>query len=158
MGDGERAAARRPKRTTTLRVVEQFAAPPELVFALITSRDGFLNAMPPGVEVLAWPEHFGPGEVLDLRWGAAGVHPVRWLAEIDAFEHGRTFSDLQVRGPFRFWRHTHTVEPHNGGTRHTDTVEFSTGFGPAGDLVAAIALRGAFGPRLRRMHADLERS
>ena len=156
MGDGERP--RRPRRTTTLRVVEDFAAPPERVFALITSREGFLNAMPPGVEVLAWPEPFGPGEALDLRWGAAGVYPVRWTAEIDAFEHGRAFSDLQVRGPFRFWRHTHAVEPHGGGTRHTDTVEFSTGFGPAGDLAAATALRGVFGPRLRRMRADLERA
>ncbi|GHC73926.1 hypothetical protein GCM10007079_08380 [Nocardiopsis terrae] len=137
-------------------MVEDFDAPADRVFALILSRAGFLDAMPPGVEVLRWPERFGEGEVLDLRWGAAGFHPVRWTAVIDGYEAGRSFSDLQVRGPFRYWRHTHTVEPHGTGTRHTDLVEISTGLGPAGDLAAAIGIRGAFGPRLRRMHTALE--
>jgi ligand-binding SRPBCC domain-containing protein len=147
----------RPRRTTKLRVVEDFAAPPERVFALTLSEAGFVDAMPPGVEVLRWPERFGEDEVLDLRWGAAGVFPVRWTAVIDAYEEGRSFSDLQVRGPFRYWRHTHTVEPYGTGTRHTDLVEISTGLGPAGDLAAAIGIRGAFGPRLKRMRAALTR-
>ena len=34
-------------------------------------------------------------------------------------------------------------------------VEFSTGYGPPGDLVVATMIRLAFGPRLRRMRADL---
>lgn len=146
---------RRPRRTTTLRVVEDFAAPPEDVFALEVSREGFENAMPPGVEAVSWPERFATGEALEIRWGAAGLYPVHWVAVIDAFEEDRFFTDRQVRGPFRFWRHTHLVEPHEGGTRHTDVVEFSTGFGPAGDLAAATAIRGGLGPRLKRMHADL---
>lgn len=153
---GRPQGPRRPRRTTTLRVVEDFAAPPERVFALLVSQEGFEHAMPPGTEVLAWPERFGVGSFLDLRWGVAGAYPVRWVAVIDAFEDGRSFTDRQLRGPLRFWRHTHTVEPRDGGTRHTDTVEFSTGLGPAGDLAVAVAVRGAFGPRLRRMHADLE--
>ncbi|WP_049579110.1 SRPBCC family protein [Nocardiopsis sp. SBT366] len=152
----ERDRSVRPRRTTRLRVTEDFAAPPERVFELILSEEGFVDAMPPGVEVLSWPERFGEGEVLDLRWGAGGIHPVRWVAVIDAYEEGRSFSDLQVRGPLRYWRHTHTVEPYGEGTRHTDLVEFSTGLGPAGDLAVAIGIRGAFGPRLRRMHSALE--
>ncbi len=48
------------------------------------------------------------------------------------------------------------MEPYGGGTRHTDLVEISTGLGPAGDLAAAIGVRGAFGPRLNRMRAALE--
>ncbi len=152
----ERDLSVRPRRTTKLRVVEDFAAPPERVFALTLSEAGFVDAMPPGVEVLSWPGRFGEGEVLDLRWGAAGVFPVRWTAVIDAYEEGRSFSDLQVRGPFRYWRHTHTVEPHAGGTRYTDLVEISTGLGPVGDLAAAIGVRGAFGPRLKRMRTALE--
>lgn len=146
----------RPRRTTVLRVTEDFDAPVERVFALIVDRSAFLDAMPPGVGVRDWPEPFGRGGILDLRWGAAGLAPVRWTAVIDAYEEGRTFSDLQVSGPFRYWRHTHTVEPFGEGTRHTDVVEFSTGLGPVGDLTVAIAIRGAFGPRLRRMRAALE--
>ncbi len=154
MREGDRRV--RPRRTTKLRVVEDFRAPVERVFALIVDESGFLDAMPPGVEVLEWPEPFEAGGVMNLRWGAAGCFPVRWNAVIDAFEAGRSFSDLQVRGPFRYWRHTHRVEPYGSGTRHTDVVEFSTGLGPLVDLSVATALRGAFGPRLRRMRATLE--
>ena len=156
MRQGDRDPRIRPRRTTKLRVTEYFAAPPERVFALTLSEEGFVDAMPPGVEVLHWPGRFGRGEILDLRWGAAGYFPVRWTAVIDAYEEGRSFTDLQVRGPFRFWRHTHTVEPHGAGTLHTDLVEISTGLGPLGDLAAAAAVRGAFGPRLRRMRAGVE--
>ena len=152
----ERDRRIRPRRTTTLRVIEDFDAPVERVFALIISEAGFLDAMPPGVEVLDWPAPFGEGEAMNLRWGAAGFFPVRWGAVIDSYEEGRSFSDLQVSGPLRFWRHTHRVDPRGPGARHTDVVEFSTGLGPAGDLVVATALRGAFGPRLRRMRAALE--
>ncbi|MBR8743838.1 SRPBCC family protein [Nocardiopsis sp. MG754419] len=151
----ERDRRIRPRRTTTLRVTEDFDAPVERVFALILSQEGFLDAMPPGVEVLSWPAPFEAGGVMDLRWGVAGRYPVRWTAVIDAYEEGRSFSDLQVRGPFRYWRHTHVVEARGEGTRHTDVVEISTGLGPVGDLAAATAIRGAFGPRLRRMHAAL---
>lgn len=152
----ERDRRTRPRRTTKLRVIEDFDAPVGRVFALIISEAGFLDAMPAGVRVLNWPTPFREGEVMNLRWGVAGFFPVRWGAVIDSYEADRSFSDLQVSGPFRYWRHTHRVEPYGAGTRHTDVVEFATGLGPAGDLALAIALRGAFGPRLRRMRAALE--
>ncbi|WP_017604002.1 SRPBCC family protein [Nocardiopsis alkaliphila] len=152
----ERDRRSRPRRTTTLRVIEDFDAPVERVFALIVSEAGFLDAMPAGVRVLDWPTPFGEGGVMNLRWGVAGFFPVRWRAVVDAYEEGRSFSDLQVNGPLRYWRHTHRVEPHGAGTRHIDVVEFATGLGPAGDLALAVALRGAFGPRLRRMRTTLE--
>lgn len=144
------------RRTTKLRITEDFSAPPEKVFALCVSRAGFENAMPPGVRVLAWPDHFADGAVLDLRWDVAGLELVRWTAVVEDFDAGRSFTDRQARGPFRLWRHTHVCEPHGDGTRYTDVVEFSTGYGPPGDLAAATAIRFAFGPRLRRMRADLE--
>ena len=70
-------------RTTKLRITEDFAAPPEEVFSLCVSRAGFENAMPPGVRVLAWPEHFVDGAVLDFRWAVAGLELVRWTAVVE---------------------------------------------------------------------------
>ena len=35
----------------------------------------------------------------------------RWIAEHQDYEVGRYFSDLQVSGPFAYWKHTHTFEP-----------------------------------------------
>ena len=33
----------------------------------------------------------------------------RWVAEHQDFEVGRYFSDVQVSGPFAYWKHTHTL-------------------------------------------------
>lgn len=145
----------RPRRTTKLRITEHFAAPPRDVFALCVSQAGFESAMPPGVRVLAWPDPFRAGAVMAFHWQVAGLVPVRWIAVIDAHEPEHFFTDLQTRGPLRYFRHTHRCEPEGDGTRYTDELEFSTGFGPLGDLAAATVVRAAFGPRLRRMHADL---
>jgi ligand-binding SRPBCC domain-containing protein len=35
----------------------------------------------------------------------------RWVAEHQDFEVGHYFSDVQVSGPFAYWKHTHTFEP-----------------------------------------------
>src|SRR5450755_2917909 len=35
----------------------------------------------------------------------------RWIAEHQDFEDGHYFSDVQVSGPFAYWKHTHTFEP-----------------------------------------------
>lgn len=147
----------RPRRTTKLTITEDFAAPPGDVYALGVSRAGFEAAMPAGVRVLSWPEAFEAGAVLAFQWRVAGLLPLRWIAVIDAHDEGRSFADLQTRGPFRYFRHTHRGVPRGNGTRYTDELEFSTGFGPPGDLVAAAVIRAAFGPRLRRMRAALER-
>lgn len=140
----------RPRRTTKLRYTTRFAAPPEEVFALCVSRSGFEAAMPPGVRVHSWPAPFREGAA--MSFSLAGLP---WEALIDAYEEGRSFTDLQTRGPFRYFRHTHLCEPENGGTRYSDHLEFSTGLGPAGDLAAATAIRIAFGPRLSTMRALL---
>jgi len=35
----------------------------------------------------------------------------RWVAEHQDYEVGCYFSDIQVSGPFAYWKHTHTFEP-----------------------------------------------
>lgn len=50
----------------------------------------------------------GDRTLLQLRLGPL---PLRWLAEHRNHEPGHGFTDVQVKGPFAHWAHTHTFEP-----------------------------------------------
>lgn len=47
-----------------------------------------------------------PGDTREFEL-RAGPLSLRWLAVHERFEDGRLFTDRQVKGPFRFWRHEH---------------------------------------------------
>ncbi len=50
--------------------------------------------------------------------------PVRWRTLIEIWDPPHRFVDLQIRGPFRQWRHQHTFEENEGRTLVTDVVDF----------------------------------
>lgn len=77
------------------------------------------------------------GALIDYRILLFGV-PVRWRTRIEEFEPGRRFVDLQLSGPYRFWRHTHEFFDHPGGTRMTDRVEYEVPLGPLGVLAREV--------------------
>ncbi len=60
--------------------------------------------------------------------------PVRWLTRIEQWDPHRRFADLQLRGPYRYWRHIHEFEPDGGGTLMRDTVRYAMRAGPLGSL------------------------
>jgi ligand-binding SRPBCC domain-containing protein len=45
--------------------------------------------------------------------------------------------DVQLRGPYRSWHHTHRFEPVDGGTLVRDAVRYVLPFGPMGRLAHA---------------------
>ena len=61
------------------------------------------------------------GALIDYRLKLRGV-PLRWRSEITSWEPPRRFSDIQVRGPYAEWVHTHGFEEEDGGTLVTDVV------------------------------------
>jgi len=67
--------------------------------------------------------------------------PIRWRTLIEAWEPGRRFVDVQVRGPYKLWRHTHSFEAVPAGTLMRDTVDYALPFGPLGTLMHALLVR-----------------
>lgn len=66
----------------------------------------------------------------------------RWVAEHRDFEEGRYFSDVQVSGPFAYWKHTHTFEPDGDhACILEDRVEYALPFGVLGRWVAGWYVR-----------------
>lgn len=75
--------------------------------------------------------------------------PIHWETIVDRYDPPSCFVDIQGRGPFRAWRHTHRVEPHEHGAELIDTVEYVCPFGIVGALVDRLFLEHV----LRRLFA-----
>ena len=74
------------------------------------------------------------GTLIQYRLRLRGV-PVSWLTSIQAWDPPHRFVDVQVRGPYALWHHTHTFEDAGDGrTRMRDVVRYAIGFGPLGDV------------------------
>ncbi len=63
------------------------------------------------------------GLMIDYKIHLRGL-PVRWQTEIAAWDPPHRFIDLQRRGPYRLWHHTHTFEERGDATLCRDEVRY----------------------------------
>jgi ligand-binding SRPBCC domain-containing protein len=79
----------------------------------------------------------------------------RWTTCITEFNPPHAFVDVQLRGPYSFWHHTHTFQAAGNGTLMTDEVRYAMPFGLLGRAVHRIfvhrQLEKIFSYRERRM-------
>ncbi|MES1164548.1 MAG: SRPBCC family protein [Verrucomicrobiota bacterium] len=81
------------------------------------------------------PIEMHAGAVIDYRLSLSGL-PFRWRTLIEVWDPPHRFVDLQTKGPYALWRHTHSFEDlPDGTTRMRDRVEYALPFGPLGRLV-----------------------
>ncbi|MCJ7709440.1 MAG: NAD-dependent epimerase/dehydratase family protein, partial [Chloroflexi bacterium] len=67
--------------------------------------------------------------------------PMPWRTRIEAIEPPLRFRDVQVRGPYRRWEHSHTLTPIAGGTRIDDRIDYELPFGPVGEIAHRMIVR-----------------
>lgn len=93
------------------------------------------------------------GALIDYRLRTRGI-PVSWQSEITVWKPPYRFVDVQRRGPYRAWRHTHTFERLGAGTLVRDAVSYAV---PGGALVnrllVAPDLEKIFDYRARELNA-----
>lgn len=114
------------------RVFEFFAAPENLA-RITPARMGF--------EILSAPEGpLGEGARISYRIRAFGI-PLKWTTLITSWVPNVSFSDLQERGPYKYWMHVHTFEEMAGGVEMVDSVEYELPLGWLGRIAAPLVAR-----------------
>ena len=64
-----------------------------------------------------------PGALIDYRIRVHGL-PIRWRTEITEWDPPHRFVDVQLRGPYTLWHHTHMFDEKGGGTLCIDKVNY----------------------------------
>lgn len=143
--DSRRFAAIRDWRGKE-RVLEReqiFPLPVEQVFAPFADAGNLQAITPPWLHfrIISEPDAMRPGAIIEYRLRLHGL-PVRWQTVIETWDPPYRFTDVQARGPFALWHHTHVFEPVAGGastsTLARDRVRYRVGFGPFGEIAHAL--------------------
>ncbi len=112
------------------------SAPQAEVFAFFSDPHNLARITPPslGFEVVEAPP--GPlraGHRIRYRIRILGI-AVAWTSLISEWEDGAYFVDEQLRGPYRRWRHAHTLREAGNGVTMLDRVEYELPFGLLGQV------------------------
>jgi ligand-binding SRPBCC domain-containing protein len=77
--------------------------------------------------------HMRSGAIIEYRLRLSGI-PIRWRTVIAEWDPPSRFVDVQEKGPYALWRHTHIFDETPDGTRMRDRVEYELPFGALGRL------------------------
>lgn len=122
----------------------------------------FERLVPPwqNIDVVRTDGHIRDGAVLIMKI-RNGPFAVTWEAHHEGFVPGEQFRDVQARGPFKAWQHTHRFEGSNDGSRLVDDVTFRLPLAPVsewfGGWLAKREIERMFAFRHRRTENDLMR-
>lgn len=106
----------------------------EEVFAFFSDATNLETLTPPHLKfqvLTPAPLEMREGLHIEYRLRVHGI-PLRWTSEITVWDPPHRFIDEQRRGPYRYWRHEHSFEARQDGTRVIEVVHYSA---PGGALV-----------------------
>ena len=131
-------------RVHLLERAQRVPVPADETFAVFADALNLEAITPPWLRfrvVTPGPIEMAPGALIEYRLRLHAM-PVRWLTRIEVWEPGRRFVDVQVRGPYRLWHHTHSFEPvGESATMVRDTVRYALPLGPVGAVAHAAFVR-----------------
>ncbi|MEI2277418.1 SRPBCC family protein [Paenarthrobacter ilicis] len=116
--------------------------PPQELFDLSRNIDAHVGSMTKSREKAIAGVTTGlisEGDTVTWQAWHLGVR-FRMTSRIVRMEAPSSFSDEQVKGPFKYLRHTHEFRPDGTGTLMVDTIEFAAPFGLLGRAVEKLVL------------------
>lgn len=130
-------------REFTLQRTQVVPVPIEEAFAFFADTKNLELITPSWLRfrIVEAPVELRAGARLRYRLTLFGL-PIRWRTEIVEWSPPRGFVDVQRRGPFSLWEHTHRLRPVDGGTESYDHVRYGLYLGPLGGLVRRLLVRG----------------
>lgn len=119
-------------------------APLDVVFDFFGAPENLGHITPPSMRfrITSGPNRrLREGDRIEYSLRVFGVIPIRWRTHITVWREGEVFADLQERGPYKYWLHTHRFSEVAGGVEMHDDVNYELPFGRLGELVAGWLVR-----------------
>lgn len=91
-------------------------------------------------QITRTPIRMEPGARIEYKLHVHGM-PIRWKTIIEEWNPPHGFIDVQEKGPYRLWHHTHQFWEADGGTWIEDTVRYALPFGVLGQLVHSVMVK-----------------
>jgi len=67
--------------------------------------------------------------------------PMKWVTEITDVNPPHKFKDIQLKGPFAMWEHTHHFQSVAGGVKMTDEVKYALPLGWLGIIFHTLLIQ-----------------
>ncbi len=123
---------------------EQFINRPiNKVFALFENPENLELITPPFLKFVIFsprPIQKKAGTVIDFSIRILGIR-MHWRTLISDYEPPYRFVDVQLKGPYTFWHHTHTFDELDHGVLMVDEIRYILPFGIIGRLVHALLVK-----------------
>lgn len=126
-----------------LERVQILRRPREEVFAFFADAANLQAITPSFLDfriLTPMPVRMAPGLFLDYRLRLFRM-PFSWRTVIEEYDPPHAFVDVQRKGPYRRWHHTHRFEEVAEGTLMLDVVEYEMPFGFLGLVVHELFVR-----------------
>lgn len=118
--------------------------PLDTVFAFFSKAKNLEKVTPPKLRfkiLTPLPINMHRGTLIDYQIRLLAV-PFKWQTKITLWEPPFRFQDVQLKGPYKKWKHTHLFEAVDGGTQMTDEVVYQIPFAPLSPILHTMFIKG----------------
>ncbi len=118
-------------------------ASPECVFSFHEQPEALKKLMPPWEPATVIQQadisELGARTIVEAQ--VFGPFKTTWISQHTIYEPPRLFEDIQLKGPFRRWRHRHIITPHANGAVLRDEIDYEPPLGFIGRLLAPMLVQ-----------------
>lgn len=128
--------------THVIRLTQVINRPLKEVFAFFECPENLSLITPPSLGFMILtpqPVDMREGALIEYTYKLHGI-PMHWTAMITDYDPPHRFVDVQIKGPYRYWHHTHIFEEIEEGTKITDEVKYILPFGVLGRLINGLTV------------------
>ena len=136
---------KKPKVIHELKQSQQLNCSPEVAWEFFSSPYNLERITPAGMNfrILNNPprDRIYEGLLIEYKVTPLPLFTVRWQTRIMEVNQGEHFTDLQVKGPYKLWKHRHMFTPARDGVLMTDHLQYELPLGFLGEMAHTLLVK-----------------